>query len=104
MAGKHSKEELARLFSSSKSNKVMREFRKGKLKSSSGATVRDLSQARAIAISEAAKGELFARKLKTSTTIDKTSVKIEKPAKLKNALPTGKRQISRQRKPRTKFV
>lgn len=55
-------------------------------------------------VKEKAKGEFFARKLRTSTSVDKTSVSIKKPAKPKNALPKGKRRISRQRKSRIKFV
>ncbi len=51
---------------------------------------------------ERAKGEFFARSLRTTTTVDKTSVSIKKPAKSKNSLPKGKRQISRQRKSRIK--
>lgn len=49
---KHGKKEFSALMSSHKARKVMGEYGKGDLKSSSGQRVTDVSQARAIAISE----------------------------------------------------
>lgn len=52
---KKSASEMRHLFESDKANEVMREFRRGRLRSSNGRIVQDISVARAIALSMAAK-------------------------------------------------
>jgi hypothetical protein len=52
---KRSAAEMRHLFESDKAHQVMSEFRRGKLKSSDGKIVQDVSQARAIALDSAAR-------------------------------------------------